>query len=129
MEESGLMRPLKHMAFKWDLEEGDGKTGVTEVDASTLAVSMRTEDTESHAITSTYELDAEEKPPSKNQKASTGKSPERPELKADFTGYTAITVTYEMDAESSQMGNEVRPRPDQGDEAGGTGDETDPGGG
>ena len=109
-------------------EEDDGKTGVAGVEASMPAVSLRTRDLEPHAITSACELDTEEKPPSKDQKTGTAKSPERPEPKADVAGHIAVTVTYEMDAESTQLGGEVRPRPDQGDEAEEMGGGTAPGG-
>ena len=109
-------------------EEDDGKTGVAGVEASMPAVSLRTGDIEPHAITSACELNTEEKPPSKARKTGTAESPERPEAKADVAGHIAVTVTYGMDAESTQVGGEVRPRPDQGDEAEEMGGETAPGG-
>ena len=112
----------------WVTLPDDDKAGVAEAEASTLAVSMRTEDVEPHAVTSASELDVEEKPPSKNQKMGTAESPERPELKADVAGHIAAMVTYEMDVESTQVGGEVGPRPDQGDEAEEMGGETAPGG-
>ena len=79
------------------------KTVATAVDAPKQAVSTGTEDIEPHAVTSAYELDAEDKPPSRNQKTGTAKSPEKPEPKADFAGHTAITVTYETNAESTRV--------------------------
>ena len=112
----------------WVTPPDDDKTGVAEVEASTLAVSMRAEDVEPHAVTSAYEFDVEEKPPSKNQKTGTAESPERPEPKADAAGHIAVMVTYEMDVESTHVGGEVRPRPDQGDKAEEMRGETAPGG-
>ena len=82
----------------------DDKAGVAEVEASPLAVSTRTEDVEPHAVTSAYEFDVEEKPPSKNQKAGTAESPERPEPKADVAGHIAVMMTYDMDVESHTCG-------------------------
>ena len=109
-------------------EEGDDKTDSTAVDAPNQAVSTRTENTEPHAITSADELDAEGKSPSKNQKTGTAESPNKPESKATFASHTAITMTHEMDVGSTQVGDEVRPRSDQRDEAEEIVGETDPGG-